>query len=121
MWRGFVPTSAPKKRCRRGAESEKGGVNWTKLLKKGLISSFSAQRIWAEMTMDLFPSLKQQKAAVSYRKSFSLLLLWLPTGNTPWPFGLVPPGAGSGEDLLPFSGGNRKRVKDPESTWTSSP
>lgn len=116
MWRGFVPTSAPRKRWRQGAKSGKGGVNWIKLLKKELISSFSAQVVWTEMRMDLFSSLKQQKASVSYRKSFSLLLLWLPTGTIPWSFGLVPPGAGSGEDLLLFSGGNHKHMKDPEST-----
>ena len=74
----------------------KGALNRIRLLKKGLISTFLAQGIQAETRRDLFSSLKQQKAAVSYGKGFPLLLLQLPTGATLQLFGLVPPQAGSG-------------------------
>lgn len=95
-WPGSVPTSTPKKRWRRGAELGIEGVSRIRFLKNGRISSFSAQGIWAEMRRDLFSTLKQQKAAISYRKGFPLLLLRLPTGATLRLFGLVPPWAGSG-------------------------
>lgn len=53
-WRGSVPTSTPKKRWRRGADLGTEGVNRIRLLKKGQISSFSAQGIRAETRRDFF-------------------------------------------------------------------
>lgn len=88
--------SIQKKGGGRGPSWGAGAGSRIKLLKKGLIITFLAQGIRAETGRDLFSSLKQQKAAISYKKGFPLLALRLPTGTTLRFFGLVLPWAGSG-------------------------
>lgn len=47
------------------------------------------------MRKDLLFSLKEEKVAISYRKSFPLLFPWLPMGTTLKFFGLAPPQTGA--------------------------
>lgn len=118
-WRRSAPTSTPKRRRRWGAELGIDRVNRIRILKKGWISSFSAQGIRAETRRDLFSSLKQQKAAISYGKGFPLLLLRLPTGATLRLLGWCLPGLDqawerrSGRDLLPFLGRKQQTGEGP--------
>lgn len=73
------------------------------------------------MGRDLFSSLKQQKAAISYKKGFPLLALRLPTGTTLRFFGIRPRRGGQAGLSSPFWGENSKRVKGPENPWPSPP
>lgn len=73
------------------------------------------------MGRDLFSSLKQQKAAISYKKGFPLLALRLPTGTTLWFFGIRPRRGGQAGLSSPFWGENSKRVKGQENPWPSPP
>lgn len=61
------------------------------------------------MRKDLLYSLKEKKAAISYRKGFPLLFPWLTVGAT-LQFWSRPKRGGQGWDLLPFLG--RKQPTD---------
>lgn len=74
------------------------------------------------MRKDLLYSLKEKKAAVSYRKGFPLLFPWLTVGATLQFFGLAPPqtGAGPREEgrvgiSSPFWEENSQQMKGPKS------
>lgn len=70
------------------------------------------------MRKDLLFSLKEKRAAISYRKGFPLLLPWLPTGTTLHFSGLAPPqtgGGGQGGISSSFWEENSQQVKGPKS------